>query len=137
MKRSITTILYGTGAALDVVGALLFVGNKTGLWPSFPFAGALTMTVGATLLLIGAAISEGKRAEPALSKKPASIVVTSFALLLFLPLNLGSWLWVGNNISEGKGMASTAIAIAVTGFLTMLVYLLIRNAVGWARSCPS
>lgn len=41
------------GGILLVVGLVLFIGNRSGLFPTFPFSGGLTMFVGAIALLMG------------------------------------------------------------------------------------
>lgn len=39
------------------IGLLLFAGNKSGLFPTFPFAGAITIGLGAVTLLVGSIYS--------------------------------------------------------------------------------
>jgi hypothetical protein len=46
-------VLVVLGGLLLLVGAALFMGNMTGLFPTFPFAGFLLMGIGATLFRAG------------------------------------------------------------------------------------
>jgi hypothetical protein len=48
-------IVSGCGGLVFVLGVGLFLGNVTGLFPTFPFAGFLVMTLGGALLGAGAA----------------------------------------------------------------------------------
>lgn len=41
------------GGLIIAAGALLLIGNKTGLFPTVPFAGWLTMLVGGALSAMG------------------------------------------------------------------------------------
>ncbi|MEO5685695.1 MAG: hypothetical protein ABIQ88_23810 [Chitinophagaceae bacterium] len=38
------------GALILLVGIILLIGNISGLWPSFPLAGFLTMSLGSFIL---------------------------------------------------------------------------------------
>jgi hypothetical protein len=49
--------LVGCGALIFLLGVGLFIGNVTGLFPTFPFAGFIAMTVGS--LLFGAGRGSG------------------------------------------------------------------------------
>lgn len=46
-------ILRVFGAVLVVLGVGLLIGNRTGVFPTFPFAGAITMGIGALIFAIG------------------------------------------------------------------------------------
>src|SRR5262245_24384825 len=62
---AVRALLTGCGAVVFLLGAGLFLGNITGLFPTLPFAGYLVMTIGGLLLGAGA-ITE--RAESQLDR---------------------------------------------------------------------
>lgn len=45
--------LMGVGAVIFVVGVLLFAGNVTGKFISFPYAGYITMGIGGAIIAFG------------------------------------------------------------------------------------
>jgi len=49
------------GAAVVMVGLVLYEGNRSGVFPTFPFAGGLTMLLGASLMAAGLKLA-GRRA---------------------------------------------------------------------------
>ncbi|MGN6353232.1 MAG: hypothetical protein ACTHLB_07560 [Parafilimonas sp.] len=38
------------GIVLLLIGIILFIGNVSGWWPTFPFAGFITMSIGAGIM---------------------------------------------------------------------------------------
>jgi hypothetical protein len=60
--RSATGILVLlVGAAVVMVGMVLYGGNRSGVFPTLPFAGGLTMLLGASLMAAGFTLA-GRRA---------------------------------------------------------------------------
>jgi hypothetical protein len=54
VKGLLSGALLGVcGALMVLLGAGLFLGNVTGLFPTFPFAGFLVMTAGGLLFGVG------------------------------------------------------------------------------------
>jgi hypothetical protein len=51
------------GGGITVLGIALFIGNTTGRFPTFPFAGFLAMTVGGGILAMGRGVVEQIRAQ--------------------------------------------------------------------------
>lgn len=45
--------LMGVGGLIVVVGGLLWMGNMTGKFPTFPYAGYITIAIGAALFGLG------------------------------------------------------------------------------------
>ncbi|HKB01102.1 MAG TPA: hypothetical protein VKD90_02735 [Gemmataceae bacterium] len=46
-------LLMGLGGFVAVVGAILWIGNMTGFFPTFPFAGIVTILIGGAIYKAG------------------------------------------------------------------------------------
>lgn len=49
LRKVLAFLLFTAGVLGIVVGGLLYLGNRTGRLPTFPFAGGITLTVGGVL----------------------------------------------------------------------------------------
>lgn len=45
--------LMGVGGLIVVVGALLWIGNVSGKFPTFPYAGYITIAIGGAIFAFG------------------------------------------------------------------------------------
>jgi hypothetical protein len=61
VRTAIGILLLLGGTAVVMVGMVLFGGNKSGVFPTFPFAGGLTILLGASLMAAGLTLA-GRRA---------------------------------------------------------------------------
>jgi hypothetical protein len=66
-ETTMRTFAALVGVSLFLVGTVLCLGNMTGLYPTFPYAGFLTMTIGSAL----ASLAPTSKQVPADSAPPA------------------------------------------------------------------
>lgn len=88
-------VLAVAGTVLCVVGAIPFIGNKTGLFVSFPFAGTVTGGNGGLLASIGMALVRGeplRRSDILKETRRTSPVVIAMGLLLLAVIVFGALL---------------------------------------------
>jgi hypothetical protein len=79
-------VLMAAGAAVVLGGFVLYAGNKSGRFPTFPFAGGVTMLLGAALAIGGGAKLSGQRVAVTLG----ALVVLAGIGLCVLGFVLGS-----------------------------------------------
>lgn len=127
-RRKLGVVLVVLGVAVWLVGAVLYLGNVTGLLPSIPYAGSVTAGLGGTLEALGFAFMRGAPVG-GLERRRTSLVVVIPALVLFCPMLLGAALLFGQNFEHG---ASAGWWIGSTVFLLVsiaIVSALVRDIV--------
>jgi hypothetical protein len=113
-------VFLALGAALWLVGAFLFVGNKSGLFTTMPFAGGVTGALGTTVASLGGALIRGENLTIGIEKRGTSPVIVILALLLFIPLLAGSIIVLGDNLES---------AASATRWIGSVVFFLVSSAV--------
>ena len=88
MRQPLELSLMVVGAVVFLGGGVLYLGNVTGAFPSFPYAGFVVMGVGG--LLEGAGVTlRHQRQNPndaVLEKRRTHPLVLLLAALLFIPM---------------------------------------------------
>lgn len=102
-------VLFWVAVALWVVGAALVIGNLTGWFPTFPYAGAVAQIIASILT----ALAQGQRLEPATTTQPQHSIIT---LVFLFALSSAGWLSVADALS-GTG-AGVGLRLLVAGFFT-------------------
>jgi len=115
-RKRVGQTLIIIGFVIWGIGAVLYLGNITGLWPTIPYAGFVTASLGAFSEAVGWAVYRNEPLVGAIEKRPTSLVVVVPALLLFSILLLAAALMFGGNLEDG---ASAGRWIGSTIFLLM------------------
>jgi hypothetical protein len=123
MKRFLLYVGY-----FFVASALLvFLGNLTGWFPTFPYAGAALGMVGSSLIARGLGVRQ--RHTSATEERGYSVIT----LVFLASLMAVSWIWVAGAIDQPN--ASTVfIGVAVTIFINAVFVFVFAKAVAIARA---
>ncbi|MDP3238504.1 MAG: hypothetical protein Q8S33_34970 [Myxococcales bacterium] len=117
-------VLPWAALSLWLAGLVLIVGNLTGWFPTFPYAGAAAQIVASLVTTIARA--ERLESSPTVQQK------TSIISLVFLfALSAAGWLSVAASFTAPG--SSVALRLLVSGFFTAVFIVLTSNALRAAR----
>lgn len=127
-NRKVGVILVVLGAAVLLAGALLYLGNVTGLLPTIPYAGSVAAGMGGSLEAVGIAYLRGAPVGR-LEQRRTSLVVVIPALVLFGLILLCAALVFGANFegqTSARGWIVSGLFLLVS---TAIVSALVRDIV--------
>lgn len=118
-RRKLGFIIAAAGLAVWGLGGLVYLGNVTGVFPTIPYAGAVTISVGALLEAVGGSLIRGEPVLGQVEQRRTSLVIVIPALLLFGLMLLGAAMAFAS--SPGVG---SALFLAVS---MVIVSVLVRD----------
>lgn len=117
-------VLFWLTLALWLAGAILVLGNLTGWFPTFPFAGAVAQIVASVVTTVARA----QRLEASPTAQPPTSIIT---LAFLFALSAAGWLSVAAALTEPG--AAVALRLLVSGFFTAVFIVLASKAMRAAR----
>jgi hypothetical protein len=133
-------VLMVTGLVVWSIGALLYLGNKTGFFPTIPYAGGVTTALGAFADGIGWAIFRGEPALGALEKRRTSLVIVIPAMVLFGIVLLAAAMVFGANFEAPATPQRWLGSAAFLGVSLFIFAALVRDVAlrfGGAATAPA
>jgi hypothetical protein len=98
-RKKLGLALIVLGFVVWALGAAIYLGNVTHLFPTIPYAGFVTTSVGAFAEAIGLSLFRGKPVVE-IEKRRTSLVIVLPALLLFAIMLAGAALFFGQNFQQ-------------------------------------
>ena len=112
--------LMVVGFAVWVIGGAIYLGNVTGFFPTIPYAGFVTISVGAFAAAIGLSLCRGEPVLGEIEKRRTSLIILIPALVLFGIMLGGAAMLIGANFEQetsgGRWLAS-GIFLATSFFI--------------------
>ena len=122
-------LLVWSGFCIWAISVLLVAGNVTGLFRTFPYAGAALGMVGSSLVSRGFGLRE--RATTATEERGYSVITLVFVGALMV----ASWLWLAATFSTtGQPRGGVIGGLAVTVFFNAVFVVAFAEAVAIARA---
>ncbi len=115
------------GLVVWCTGAVLTVGNLTGLFGTVPFAGFVTTTVGAFAEAIGLSLYRGEPVLGGLEKRPTSLVIVIPAMVLFGGLLVGAAALFSANFEQPTSTERWVLSTVGLGVALFIFSALVRD----------
>lgn len=119
MKKAGQALIIG-GLIIWVFGAILAVGNLTGLFGTVPYAAFVITGVGAFSEAIGLSLYRGEPVLGKFEKRPTSLIIVIPAMVLFGGLLVGAVALFSANFEQAT---STERWVLSTGFLGVALFI--------------
>ena len=126
-RRQLGLVMVVAGVGAGLVGSVLYLGNRTGLLPTIPYAGFATTALGSLLEAAGVSLVRGTPVLGQLEDRRTSLVIVLPALVLFTLVLLGASLIFGENFERPASAGRWVGSAAFLAISTVIVSLLLRD----------